>query len=275
MIVLTGPFADWDESGPSATAVGVFDGVHRGHQAVLELVVDQARAAGLAPTVMTFDPHPLVLVAPDRAPRRLTTIEQRIDRLEGMGVEVVAVLRFTEAVRDMAPDAFISDLLVGKLDSRLVVAGIDFRFGAGRAGDVALLERHGDESGFEVVASPLLGSGQPVSSTRIREHLLAGDVGEAGELLGRPYELAVSGIGTERHGSLFLGRFEPDPEVVVPAAGAYRGRVEDESIGLIVEGGGVSAVSAGPLSDGSPVFIERVGGSELDPAIVLERAIQD
>jgi riboflavin kinase/FMN adenylyltransferase len=241
---------------------------------VLEILVAEAAARELVPTVMTFDPHPLTLVAPDRAPRRLTTIPQRIDRFAEVGIECVAVLQFTDAVRDMAPEAFITDLLVDRLQSALVVAGVDFGFGANRGGDVALLERYGDSAGFEVVASPLFGSGQPVSSTRIRELLVAGKVAAAAGLLGRSYELAASRIRRRSQDGVELVDLVPEPGVVVPGEGSYSGTLGDEPVGLIVAAGVVVAVAGVAPPDGYPVFHEQLGdevGSE--PVSVLERVI--
>ena len=180
-----------------AVAIGAFDGVHLGHQAVLRLVRDLADARGLTSTVLTFDRHPAEVVRPGSAPKLLTTLDQKLELLEATGaVDECLVLAFDEARSKEPAEEFVSDLLAAVLGARLVVVGDDFHFGYRRHGDVPLLKRMGTELGFEVlglnlVASPGVeaGSGIPYSSTRARALLAEGDVEGAAAIIGRPHEV--------------------------------------------------------------------------------------
>lgn len=229
MKVLSGDWRAWEAGPPLAVAVGVFDGVHRGHQTLLGGFCAEAASRGLIPAVVTFDRHPLAVLAPDRAPHMLSSVDDRIEQLGEIGVEIVAVLTFDDRVRAMTPEAFVSEILVGALGAALVVVGEDFRFGRERSGDVHLLGRLGEASGFDVQVVELVGGDLPVSSTRIRSLLAAGSVGEAASLLGRRYRLTgevVPGSG----GSLVTG---------VPTANI------DVPTGMAIPGRGVYAVLAG------------------------------
>lgn len=255
MRVLHEPISEWAVERPTAIAVGVFDGVHTGHAHILELVVQRAGADALLPAVLTFDPHPMTVLAPERAPRRLTTIDQRVEQFVRAGIEVVAVLPFTDEVRRMSPEAFVSEILVGRLEARIVASGIDFRFGDRRAGDVALLRSMAGESGFEVVAVELLGDGAPTSSTRIREALAAGDLEVASALLGRRYELAASIDGD----SVVV-----DPGLAVPGLGAYLVEIGGVLSGCWIEAGEITLAAPGPPGDARLRFRERVDAADLD-----------
>jgi len=224
MRILRGASSIWDAGEPLAVAVGVFDGVHLGHHRVLQILVDAAGAKGLRPAVLTFDPHPLSLVAPHLAPKMLTTIDQRIEQFASFGVELTAVLAFDPSVRAMSAEAFISDILVGRLRAGFIVAGRDFRFGENRTGDVGLLEEMGPGLGYETSASPLVGGAEPVSSTRIRDALEAGDVAAAAELLGRSYQLVgavVQGAGRGSELGIATANVDVDPTLSIPARGVY------------------------------------------------------
>lgn len=192
MKVLRGDPRGWGPppAGGSAITIGVYDGVHRGHQAVLADLEERAVSLGVDwRAVLTFDRHPLALVDPDRVPRMLTSIEHRLEILETMGVDVVGILPF-EQIRIMDPTAFIHQVLVGSLGARLVVVGTNFRFGRNRAGDLSGLQQEGGRHGFEVDAVELLrGDGTTVSSSVVRAFLDTGDVHAAESILGRPFEL--------------------------------------------------------------------------------------
>jgi riboflavin kinase/FMN adenylyltransferase len=207
-----------------AVAIGNFDGVHLGHQALVRAAVEDARAADGTAMVLTFDPHPARVVAPERAPRTLLTIEQRAELLAELGIDVVAVLGFDQAVAALSPEEFASLVLVRGLGAKVVVVGERFRFGRGRAGDVALLARLGTESGFRVHALPVvLWDGQPVSSSRIREALALGDVVLATQLLGRPFFVdghVVKGDGRGRQLGVPTANLETRNECL-PANGVY------------------------------------------------------
>lgn len=227
MKVLRGDPRRWGPAPPggSAVTIGVYDGVHLGHQTVLADLSTRARALGVEQrAVLTFDRHPLVLVAPDRAPRLLTTIAQRLEILDSLGVDLVGVLPF-EHVRAMHPAEFIHQVLLGSLGARLVVVGSNFRFGLDRAGDVVALEREGARHGFEVDAVELLrGEGTTVSSSAIRSMVGEGDVEGAKSALGRPFELrGVVGTGEGRGHSMGFptANLSFPADMVVPARGVY------------------------------------------------------
>lgn len=224
MRILRGHPAAWNARSPLALAVGVFDGVHAGHRSVLKALRIGAGERGITPAVLTFDPHPLALVAPDMAPRMLTTIDQRIEQFEAAGVEVVAVLPFNDSVRAMSAQRFVGEILVERLLAGLVVAGEDFRFGENRRGDAVRLRRLGGEMGFDVDVVGLVGDGDPVSSTRIRDSIAAGDVAAAGALLGRPFELrgaVVPGAGRSAETGVATANVAVPASCAVPRRGVY------------------------------------------------------
>lgn len=214
-----------------AVAIGNFDGVHLGHQALVRAAVADARAAASQAVVLTFVPHPARVVAPERAPRELLTLEQRAEILEGLGVDVVAVLRFDAAVAALSPADFVRSVLVGRLAAGAVIVGERFRFGHGRAGDVELLARLGPELGFRVHAVPaVLQEGAPVSSSRVREALAAGEVAHAARLLGRaPFVdgVVVRGDGRGRGLGVPTANLDPANEIL-PADGVYAARARFE-----------------------------------------------
>ena len=182
--------------GPCALTIGSFDGVHRGHQAMLALLASEARHRGLPPAVLTFEPHPRDFFAaragtPDAAPRRIGTLRDKLAELARCGVAQVMVMRFDAALAALSPQAFIDEVLCRRLDARYVLVGDDFRFGARRAGDYALLDAEGARRGFDVARMQSYEvHGLRVSSSAVREALAAGDMARAADLLGRPYALS-------------------------------------------------------------------------------------
>jgi len=185
----------------AVVAIGSFDGVHRGHSALLAKVVREAGERGLAPAVLTFEPLPRELLFPDRAPPRLSTLSAKLHAFAEAGIAFAYVCRFDRAFAALSPEAFAARLrhLHG---ARRVLVGHDFRFGARRAGDVAFLAAEGARLGFEVETLPTVADGEDrVSSTRVREALAAGDLDLAARLLGRPYAIC----GRVVHGAK-LGR---------------------------------------------------------------------
>lgn len=168
--------------------IGNFDGVHLGHRAVLEQLHARADVLGLPAVVITFEPYPQEYFARSQPPARLTRLREKLVALEAAGVQRVLVLAFNARLAAMRASDFVQHLLVDGLGVRFLVVGDDFRFGHGREGDYALLERCGAAAGFEVAhtATHLI-DGVRVSSTRIRERLAAGELAEAARLLGRPY----------------------------------------------------------------------------------------
>jgi len=184
--------------GPStAIAIGSFDGVHLGHAAILGNVMDEARRRGLEPAVLTFEPLPREFLSPDRAPARLTTLGERLDEISRRGVRIAFLERFDAKFAALSPETFCVRLR-DNYGARWVMVGPDFRFGARRAGDVALLRTMGPRLGFEVGVLPqVVAGGERVSSTRVREALARADFAEAARLLGRPYAIT----GRVMHGA--------------------------------------------------------------------------
>lgn len=225
MIVLRGPASTWvEQERPTALAVGVFDGIHAGHRAVLGELTSRARAMGASAGVVTFDPHPLTVVAPERAPSLLTSIDHRIELLAGLGLDLTAVVPFDEATREWNPTRFVSELLAGALRARLVVVGEDFRFGRDRTGHVGLLRELGDQFGFETAVLPLVGGERPISSTSIRAMVASGDVAGAASALGRPHEIwgvVVEGDGRGRTIGVPTANVDVGDGIAVPARGVY------------------------------------------------------
>ncbi len=174
---------------PSAVAFGVFDGLHLGHQALIEHVVRLAAQHRSAATIVTFDPHPALVVAVPDAPELIGTIEQRLEGLERLGVEQVGVLDFNEFAARESATSFIERVLVGYLGTTDLVVGDDVHFGRGREGDIALLVREGERHGFRVHTSPTYGAPARYSSTAVRASLDRGDVLGARDILGRPFVL--------------------------------------------------------------------------------------
>ena len=176
---------------PVALTIGNFDGVHLGHQAMLAKLRAAAAARSLPACVMTFEPHPREFFAPDQAPVRLTTLREQLESLAIHGVERVVVCRFNFALAQITAEDFIERILVRGLGVRWLQVGDDFRFGARRAGDFAMLKSHatGHDYTVEAMASVTL-DGERISSTTVREALAAGDVTRAGRLLGRPYSIS-------------------------------------------------------------------------------------
>lgn len=221
--------------GPSVVTVGNFDGVHRGHQAVLGRVAADARAAGAAAVAITFDPHPLAVLRPEHAPAPLQGLDRRLDLMATTGLDAVLVMEFTLELAGWSPERFVADVLAGALHARAVVVGRDMRFGHRNSGDVGTLRELGARYGYDVDLVEDLGgtdeahpSGRRWSSTWVRELLAAGDVAGAAEVLGRPHEA----VGTVVHGD-HRGRelgyptanLSPDADGMAPADGVYAGRL--------------------------------------------------
>jgi riboflavin kinase / FMN adenylyltransferase len=179
-----------------ALTIGNFDGVHRGHQAMLALLISEARHRGLPSCVMTFEPHPRDYFAalagkPELAPARIATLRDKLGELERCGIEQAVVLRFDRAFAAQPPQAFIDEVLLRGLGTKYVLVGDDFRFGAKRAGDYAMLDAAGQAAGFDVARmNSYEVRGLRVSSSAVREALAAGDMAQAATLLGRPYSIS-------------------------------------------------------------------------------------
>ncbi|HEX8987130.1 MAG TPA: bifunctional riboflavin kinase/FAD synthetase [Rhodocyclaceae bacterium] len=178
-------------STPTVLTIGNFDGLHLGHRAMLERLVAKARELGVPPAVMTFEPHPREVFAPDQAPARLTSMREKLNLLESCGVERTYVCRFDRRLASLTADEFIQHLLVRGLAVKHVIIGDDFRFGKGRSGDFGLLQAAGRQYGFTCEAMHTVEvDGERVSSSAVRDALAAGDLEHAARLLGRPYVIA-------------------------------------------------------------------------------------
>jgi len=176
----------------TALTIGNFDGVHRGHQALLAQVVLTARARGLTPAVMTFEPHPRELFAPASAPPRIANLRDTVGALAGCGIERVFVQHFHHRFAALSPQRFISEVLVAGCRARWLAVGDDFRFGARRAGDTALLQASAAAAGFEVAQLRTVSEeGQRISSSLVRAALAAGDLVRVRQLLGRAYVISL------------------------------------------------------------------------------------
>ena len=176
---------------PSVVAQGTFDGIHLGHQAVIRTAVGRARALGVRPVAVTFDPNPLAVLRPAEAPPELLPLDERLDRIGELGPEVCLVIPFTLEFSRVEAEAYVRDVLLGRLDAREIVVGFNHAFGREARGTPALLARVAEPAGVRVhVVAPLRVDGVAVSSTSIREALRDGNVRRAASLLGRPYTIA-------------------------------------------------------------------------------------
>jgi riboflavin kinase / FMN adenylyltransferase len=187
---------------PVAVTIGNFDGVHKGHQAILDRLCREADSRSLVACVLTFEPHPREFFAPQSAPTRLTSLREKLELLAARGIARVHAQRFSGALAAMPAEVFVDQVLCRTLRTRWILIGEDFRFGTRRAGDVALLRSLGPRFGFEVeTVDTIEHHGHRVSSSSVREALASGDLARAESLLGRPYSIS----GRVEHGNK-LGR---------------------------------------------------------------------
>jgi riboflavin kinase/FMN adenylyltransferase len=210
----------------TVVTVGTFDGVHLGHWAVLEEIARRAAASGRTSVLVTFEPHPLEVVNPQAAPPLLTLPEEKRLILAQSSVDRVAFVPFTRALRDMAPEQFVREVLEESFQVAELVIGYDHGFGRGRAGDVELLRRIGAEDGFAVDVVPaVMLDGRPISSTLIRRAVAGGDLDTAARALGRPYSAmgrVVRGAGRGKGiGVPTINLAPPSPRKLLPPDGVY------------------------------------------------------
>jgi riboflavin kinase/FMN adenylyltransferase len=222
------------DAGPSAVALGTFDGVHLGHRAILGTALARAREAGIEAVACTFDPHPMEVLQPERAPRPITPLDERLQLIGETGVDAVVVLAFTRELAAVEPEAFVKDVLLDRLHAREIVVGYNHSFGRGARGDARLLEALAGRLGFRAhVVPPMTVDGAAVSSTGIRTALQRGDVAAAARSLGRPYAIAgtvSSGAGRGRTLGVPTANIAPDRPLLV-ARGVYRGLVTTQGKG--------------------------------------------
>lgn len=222
---------------PVVVALGNFDGVHLGHQAVVRRAVEEGRRRGLRAVAATFDPHPRAVLWPGNEPKLLTTPEVRRELLLGCGVEEVREIRFDRELSKKSPREFVLEVLVGSLGAGEVVVGENFRFGHRASGDVAELRRCMRKVGGEAYAVPISNVlGEDISSTRIRKLIADGEVREAARLLGRPYLLRGEVVEGDKRGRTIgfpTANVLPDERALVPERGVYAGhaRVGSERYG--------------------------------------------
>ncbi|MEN6521974.1 MAG: bifunctional riboflavin kinase/FAD synthetase [Armatimonadota bacterium] len=219
--------------GKSAVSIGMFDGVHLGHQALLSVLRSEAERIGGPAVVFTFDRHPMELLGPDKAPLYITTLDQKLKLIENAGADMVVVASFDHALADLSPEEFVDRILVKKLNAAVVVVGSNFKFGQKRAGDIDKLTELGKERGFKVVTvEPIVAHGSKVSSTRVRNAIERGDVESAGKFLGHPFTMlgrVVSGLGLGRKLGFPTANIEVEPKQIVPSNGVY-------AVEVIIEG---------------------------------------
>jgi riboflavin kinase / FMN adenylyltransferase len=250
---------EWRErfgaSARTVLTIGNFDGVHLGHRKILTSVVERARATNHVASVITFSPHPLVVLRPGGAPPLLKTLEQRLRHFDELGLDAALVLHFDKALASLSPEDFVRRILCDTLRANCVCVGENFRFGHKQAGNVAMLRELGGSLGFEVQCIPPVNCrGTIVSSTAVRQAVAAGDAGRAVRLLGRPFSLAGeihTGTGTGRK-LVFPTLNLSTSQEVLPAHGVY-------ATETVVEGRSYrSATNVGvrPTFDGTHLTIE-------------------
>lgn len=241
----------------SAVTIGVFDGVHRGHQEVLAHLKREAQSLGLQTAVITFEPMPGEFLFPDKAPPRLMTFREKYQALEKLGIDYLLCLRFSDRLRTMSPRAFVEDIFVEGLNARYIAFGDDFRFGENRAGDLLFTEALSAEMGYQVVPTSTFDiQGERVSSTRIRAALARADFELAAELLGKPFKLSGKVLKGKQ-----LGRTIGSPtanialkRVKSPLHGVYAVRVTG---GGLSDAPGVANVGVRPtVNDGMLANLE-------------------
>jgi len=234
LIVLRGPPHSWrlpPNIGGVAVSIGVFDGVHRGHQSLLAGLVAAAAERSLTPAVATFEPHPLRVLAPHRAPQMITSVAHRVEILQQLGVEMVGVMPFAE-IQEMEADRFIADVLVERLNTELVLVGENFQFGKGGKGSPQTLRQAGERYGFVVKVTELLGGETPITSSRVRQCVAEGETAEAARLLGRPFEIQGKVAEGDRRGrqlGIPTANLETPSHMCIPPNGIYAAWAEVEA----------------------------------------------
>lgn len=238
MIVFRDPQEVPGDFGPSAVAIGKFDGVHAGHRAVIRRLKDVAAASAEAAVAITFDRNPLAVIRPDRCPPNVIAVERKLELLDELGVDATLLLTFDEEMASRTAEDFVGEVLVGALHVSTVLVGADFRFGRGGLGTPELLRALGRHHGFtvELVGDVYLpGSDRRASSTWIRELLGDGDVAGAARVLGRNADLrgrVVHGIKRGRELGFPTANLSPVVDALVPADGIYVGWLVDHDTGI-------------------------------------------
>ncbi|MFI6337364.1 bifunctional riboflavin kinase/FAD synthetase [Streptomyces sp. NPDC050535] len=248
---------DW---GRSVVTIGSYDGVHRGHQLIIQHAVDRARDLGVPSVVVTFDPHPSEVVRPGSHPPLLAPHHRRAELMAGLGVDALLILPFTTEFSKLSPADFVAKVLVDKLHAKAVVEGPNFRFGHKAAGNVGFLREQGETYDFEVEVVDLYvtgdaGGGEPFSSTLTRRLVAEGDVEGAREILGRPHRvegIVVRGAQRGRELGYPTANVETLPHTAIPADGVYAGwlHVAGEAMPAAI------SVGTNPQFDGTERTVE-------------------
>jgi riboflavin kinase/FMN adenylyltransferase len=250
---------DW---GSAVVTIGVFDGVHLGHQRIVSRAGQIAAASALSLVVVTFDPHPVEVVRPGAHPPLLCTLRRRVQLMDGLGADAVCVIAFTQEFSRLGPDEFIRVALAERLHARHVVVGENFRFGHGQQGDVAMLADLGDKYDFTAEGVPLLTQdGVTISSSTIRQRLAAGDVAGAARGLGRPHRVegvVVRGAQRGRELGIPTANTQPPPHTAIPGDGVYAGWLVRLDAGGLESERWPAAISVGtnPQFDGQHRVVE-------------------
>jgi riboflavin kinase/FMN adenylyltransferase len=253
----------------TVATVGTFDGIHRGHQAVLAAVVRRARASGAPSMLVTFDPHPLAVVTPSAAPRLLTLPEEKRVYARAAGVERVETLTFTPELARLGPEEFVRDVLLARMGVQALVVGYDHGFGRNRSGDVELVRRLAREHGFALdVVDAVTDGGPPISSSLIRTAVMGGDLVTAEHGLGRRYSLrapVTRGAGRGRTiGVPTINLTPPDPRKLLPPDGVYAVWVQVAAPGAGNERGDGGKRYGGMMNQGPrPTFGVHARGLEI------------
>ena len=215
----------------SIVTVGVFDGLHIGHKAVIQQVLSETKKIKLASVVLTFDPPPLAFLAPERCPPVLTTLPKKIEILKQLGVDAVIFARFDAYLQQMSPDTFVQQVLLQQLHATQVIVGYDWQFGKGRSGNAEALKQLGNRYHFDVkIVGPVQLHGKPVHSTRVREAITEGNLEITSELLGRRYSImgeVVEGEGRGRQIGFPTANVDAGNQML-PPSGVYAVRVKLE-----------------------------------------------
>ncbi|HSJ64915.1 MAG TPA: bifunctional riboflavin kinase/FAD synthetase [Gemmatimonadaceae bacterium] len=234
-------FRGWEDSGlppdspGTVCTVGTFDGVHRGHQSVLARIAQRAEASRLHSVLVTFDPHPLEVVRPEHAPPLLTIGSEKLEIVAQSGINYMAIVPFTEALRRFSAAQFVDEVLLRRFHVRELVIGYDHHFGRGREGSAEVMRELGERRGFrvEVVGPVTADTDAPVSSSRIRRAIAAGALDEAGGMLGRPYSVSGTVRQGDRRGRLLgfptVNLGTPPDRKLLPPTGVYAVRVQSSA----------------------------------------------
>jgi len=243
--------------GPSVVTIGNFDGVHLGHRLIMRRVVALARETKCTPTVLTFDPHPAQVLAPDRAPKLLMTVDQRVRAMQSEGIEAVLLIPFSMEFAALTPEQFAEQILTRTLHANAILVGEDFRFGCKQAGSIHTLRELGERLGFRVEPIPgIARNGERISSTQVRTLITNGQVSRACRLLGEPFTLegnVVRGHGIGSKQTVPTLNLAPESEVM-PKTGVYVTRTCD--LGSSREWRSITNVGYRPTFDGTGLTIE-------------------